>query len=1623
MTSSNKVVWPNLRVVASLLSFGVALIFGTSAQAAPQYVYDCTFCHTMPPLDSATGKREPATGAVKGNHQSHAGATAATCVKCHGPALTATGHRDKLIQVQGNINNSPLGGTYSRTFFNQTSVPPNPLGTCSNVNCHFERTTPAWGSVAYSTPTDCASCHGAPPSGGNTGAAGSHARHDAYFSGAAQCVKCHPNRLGEAKPFAHATSAVNAKIKVSLTDPAGLASGSYSGTGANFLPSQSAAQVFGSCSNNYCHSSGNLNVAAANLPALYAGSSYAAPTWGSGALACNACHGRSTTNGAPDYTNAGTPGSATSNSHTRHVSGSNITCNECHERTTKNNTSIRTTTLAVHVNKAADVFFNLSGANKTATYNAAVGSKSCSNTYCHGTAAIQWGGASLTCASCHGASNADLSGGTTAGHGIHVATATAFTTMTGNSRSTASVYVYSCKSCHPTASHATGAASALSAAQVGGTAITTAQYAAGATSLTDTKGFKYTNGSCSTNNCHSNGRGGAPLTTASWSGTATTTCLACHDTKQTGATASTLSARHDRHMNPTTNALIGLNNGFNCVDCHAKTVSANTTVSDKTKHVNGFVDYSGVKAGGSARYNATTKICSNVYCHSNGNPGALVFVNMTGSKAWGGTAALGCNGCHGRSSALGAPDYANGGAVPATTANSHAKHVAGAADTTVCASCHVKTVNATVGGRFKDYSAANYHLNRTPNVYFSAAKAGAAAAWVQSTGTCNNVTCHGGNAVVWGTTLNCQDCHGNGATASVADFGATFWNNGTISKFQMTGTGSWAGNGHGLASGSYAGSANPAANFGAVTNQCEFCHDSTVGHNVATNPFRLKNYSTAAYGRNAVCLVCHSATGAGVTLSTTLKKRTTSKAVEADHYGAKHGASNSGGQFCWDCHEPHGTGLNTAAAANQYMVRNNPARVSNRATGAPTTQTATGVVFTLSATPTGTDYAKSATPFNGICNVCHSSTSHYTQTAGDAHNSGSRCTSCHGHAGSTHGSDAFTPAGGGISSGGSSCFGCHSEYQAAMSITGASRTSSYHHVLGTSATDIGDQAPNAGTYPTSTTNVYCTSCHTDHNYFNNGGTVTTKAANLRTDIANASGAAPTNTDFLATGTYGICVSCHTASLTRDTTNQAAGGVATTPVISGATFAASMHNYTTMSSFGTQNFAANCVKCHNDEQTKTKQTSTNKFGPHFSASVSLLDDLGTGTNAQYREQYMCFRCHSQVTDTALGGTLKKTNGKDWFGSNTMRSAAEDTFKSFTSAGRSPRHKISKYTGLHKANETLADIALSRHVECADCHSPHAAKFGNHSTSQPTTARGLRANTIAGALTGATGVTVTTWAAASPTTAWGVSANTYGQTGTTALPAATMEYQVCFKCHSKAMGATGWFKNMTSAGQMGGKNQTWTDLAVEFNPNNASRHPIGTALATANRLTAARLSGGWKPGDVMTCTDCHNTDSTASKGPHGSSVKWMLAGVNKAWPYNTAAGNGGTSGTPFTPATYTTNQGTNNGLFCMNCHTIRPATGGNAWHTQSNVTGGQHGSNTTIMACVSCHIRVPHGGKISRLLQTSGSPLRYRSNGNGASSNFANWGSSTTNIKGSTFSNANFKSSCSEHSSGGTGGEAW
>jgi len=124
-----------------------------------------------------------------------------------------------------------------------------------------------------------------------------------------------------------------------------------------------------------------------------------------------------------------------------------------------------------------------------------------------------------------------------------------------------------------------------------------------------------------------------------------------------------------------------------------------------------------------------------------------------------------------------------------------------------------------------------------------------------------------------------------------------------------------------------------------------------------------------------------------------------------------------------------------------------------------------------------------------------------------------------------------------------------------------------------------------------------------------------------------------------------------------------------------------------------------------------------------------------------------------------------------------------------------------------------------------------------------------------------------------------------------------------------------------------------------------------------------------GKAMMCSDCHSNDAISSDeatGPHGSTVKWMLKGRNRAWPSTSASENGTGTGTLFTvhygsSARRTLNDGTPDGLFCLNCHSTVTFS--------KDAVGLQSPSNLHLLhnvPCVHCHVMVPHGSKGSRLI---------------------------------------------------------
>jgi predicted CXXCH cytochrome family protein len=215
--------------------------------------------------------------------------------------------------------------------------------------------------------------------------------------------------------------------------------------------------------------------------------------------------------------------------------------------------------------------------------------------------------------------------------------------------------------------------------------------------------------------------------------------------------------------------------------------------------------------------------------------------------------------------------------------------------------------------------------------------------------------------------------------------------------------------------------------------------------------------------------------------------------------------------------------------------------------------------------------------------------------------------------------------------------------------------------------------------------------------------------------------------------------------------------------------------------GRTTVAANaCEGCHN---------------PHAAATPKRLLNFATPEDN-------CYSCHS--------GTVAAKNIALEFGKISI-------------------HPITVNAAVHDPTEDI--INPPRHVVCADCHNPHAAKGGGPALAPAAT----------GALAGVRGVNAA---------------------GTEVLAVAN-EYELCFRCHgdSTARGAATVPRLYPE-----------TDTRVQFDPGYTSFHPI--EAAGKNTGVPSLIQPNWTTASLMYCTDCHNNDQgpntggSGPNGPHGS-----------------------------------------------------------------------------------------------------------------------------------------------------------
>ncbi len=392
----------------------------------------------------------------------------------------------------------------------------------------------------------------------------------------------------------------------------------------------------------------------------------------------------------------------------------------------------------------------------------------------------------------------------------------------------------------------------------------------------------------------------------------------------------------------------------------------------------------------------------------------------------------------------------------------------------------------------------------------------------------------------------------------------------------------------------------------------------------------------------------------------------------------------------------------------------------------------------------------------------------------------------------------------------------------------------------------------------------------------------------------------------------------------------------------------------------------CLSCHNKQYWSTV--------PNNSHRNSIAQWNGTGTNPYHiagqnlalnadstPKSNGCESCHKPHSGAGPRQILKQ-DGESAVCLTCHNGSVASAAKNIDAAmNRLYVHPSKTISGKHnpkrqadgKVREDVVDLGLtSRHAECSDCHNPHAASPGV-SPSMPAVTNNLTSNVLKGV--------------------WGVQPvwpGPWGQvTQYTVVNDTQYQHEICLKCHSYyAFGAT---PPPDPYGIIaGGVN---TDQAQEFNPNNASYHPVAAAGKNDFKMTVggvvydykSSLIGGMTPTSTFTCVECHsNADLTGTgpKGPHGSNV-WPLLWA----PYTGATGINGTEGD-----------------LCFKCHkaAVYGGPGGSSWNWQetgfSGLGGGGGGGGGSMrnlhyrhielrqMPCQACHSGVPHGWKRRAML---------------------------------------------------------
>lgn len=401
-----------------------------------------------------------------------------------------------------------------------------------------------------------------------------------------------------------------------------------------------------------------------------------------------------------------------------------------------------------------------------------------------------------------------------------------------------------------------------------------------------------------------------------------------------------------------------------------------------------------------------------------------------------------------------------------------------------------------------------------------------------------------------------------------------------------------------------------------VSHNCNFCHNLHGG-----SYGQLNDYAVV----EDLCLSCHSAAG-----PVQIDRDGTLVSVPQGPFEVHDGAKHTSPTGCWDCHNHEGE-----AGGNLSMIQESM----------PTPNSGTlPVVFTAR---TGLNsFADSVAPFDGVCEVCHTTTTHHRNTAGHEafHNARADCTTCHRHSG------GFAAAGG--------CATCHSAAQNARRpvIPEFDRTS--HHVEWTSY-------PN-GLSADSIPEAVCQVCHDQSAHQQGNVRLWNVDAPLDTESAIVLTGDPLSDQTEADKLAAFCLACHDANGANGDLTPFDDGAVPPVVASVTAWAGAAHNAAGK---------ASCFGCHGSGHGSRK---THLLMPDTAA-------ISTPDSADVQEGF-CLRCHRAGGVAATDIASVFSRAINWVKIATGLNANADL---------NDRHDI----------QYEAQLRSGAKIECTSCHDPH------------------------------------------------------------------------------------------------------------------------------------------------------------------------------------------------------------------------------------------------------------------------------------------------------------------------------